>query len=388
MRFVLAFVFVVHGLIHFLGTASALKPGSVPQLSGKALVALPPLVGGVAWAVGGALFVAAAVLLLLGEAEWWRLAALALVVSQVMVVVAWPEAKAGTVANVIAAVAVLLAFSQARFEARAASEAAALLQLVPADEGAVVTREELAALPPPIARWLEASGVVGRPRATVVRLGQEGALRTAPGGAWMPATAEQVFSVGEPGFVWTTRVTMAKVLPVLGRDLYAEGHGHMLITLGGLVPLVDVRDERIDEGTLQRWLGELVWFPSAALSPHVKWTAIDERQALATMEYRGVKGEGRFTIDEQGRFVEMEAQRFLGGGADAKRERWVVPARAWRRFEGVLVPSEGEVLWRLADGDFAYYRWRLTDLVTGAAARQPLGGHEASQAPLVSLRAR
>lgn len=372
MRYALAVVFVLHGLIHFLGASSQLRPGSVPQLSGRTLIALPPLVSGISWAVAGALFIAAAVLLVLGQGEWWRVAAVAAVVSQVMVLVAWPEAKAGTVANVIAVVAVVLAAAMARFEAKAAAEVAALLARVPAGPAAVVTKAEVDALPAPIARWLDAAGVIGRPRATVVRLTQTGELRMAKDAAWLPATAEQVFTVVEPGFVWTTRVTMAKVLPVLGRDLYAGGRGHMRVTLAGLVPVVDATGATIDEGTLQRWLGELVWFPSAALSPHIQWAAIDERQAKATLEYGGVRGEGVFTIDERGRFVSMEALRFLGGGPEARRERWLVPATAWRRFDGVEVPVEGEVTWRLADGDFTYYRWRITSLVEGEGARTPL----------------
>jgi hypothetical protein len=70
------------------------------------------------------------------------------------------------------------------------------------------------------------------------------------------------------------------------------------------------------------------------------------------------------TIDELGRFNSMEAMRYFGGGPEAERERWFIPATSWRRIDGVEVPVVGEVTWKLAGGDFTYFRWRILDVQT------------------------
>ena len=43
--------------------------------------------------------------------------------------------------------------------------------------------------------------------------------------------------------------------------------------------------EKMDEATLQRYLGEMVWFPSALLNPYVSWEVIDPLSAKATVTY-------------------------------------------------------------------------------------------------------
>jgi hypothetical protein len=106
-------------------------------------------------------------------------------------------------------------------------------------------------------------------------------MRTGPDKPWMPVVAEQYFSVNPPGFVWSVNARMKGVLPIAGRDRYADGHGHMLIKLASLLTVADGVGAEIDQGAMLRYLGEIVWFPSAALSDSVSWEAIDERSARA-----------------------------------------------------------------------------------------------------------
>jgi hypothetical protein len=72
----------------------------------------------------------------------------------------------------------------------------------------------------------------------------------------MASDAEQFFTVDTPGFIWLVRTAMAG-MPVLGRDLFSDGQGSMEIRLAGLIPVVNVSNhERINESTIQRYLGE------------------------------------------------------------------------------------------------------------------------------------
>ncbi len=80
------------------------------------------------------------------------------------------------------------------------------------------------------------------------------------------------------------------------------------------------------------------------------------------MSHLGVQGSASFTFDDEGRFVSMTAKRYMGAGPDATLERWVIPATAWRRLDGVVVPVKGDVIWALEAGDFSYYRWEITEL--------------------------
>jgi hypothetical protein len=345
----------VHGLIHLLGVVKAFRLAEVAQL--------PPIGRGVGvlWLVAAALLVGAAGLLAARVGSWWLLAAPAIVLSQVLVVGAWSAARAGTVANLLLAVAVVLAWADARFQRDSDAAVRTLLAGVPAG-APVVTREALAGLPAPVARWLDSAGVVGRPRPRVVRLRQRGELRTAKDQAFMPARAEQYFTVDAPGFVWRVRVTMAKVVPVAGRDAYLAGRGRMLIAAGSLVPVVDATGEAIDQGSQLRYLAEIIWFPAAALAPWLRWEPIDDTSARALMTDGGRTVSAVFHFAADGRFLRMDAERYLGGGAEARLTPWYGVASAWRDVRGVRIPVAGVVGWTLPEGEFDYYRWTIDDV--------------------------
>ncbi|MFO7178730.1 MAG: hypothetical protein DIU78_008540 [Pseudomonadota bacterium] len=336
----------------------------VPQLGGRTLISLSEMgerVFALAWLVALAVLVGAALLRMGRHEAWWMVALVGVLISQCLIVVAWSDAKFGTIANASILVAVSISVAQARFGQRVDAEARALLARG-AGKGSILERAEIGGLPLPVQKWLVRSGVVGRERARTVRLKQRGDLRTKPGGAWMPARAEQYFSVEPPAFLWKVDTRMAGVLPIVGRDEYVDGRGNMLIKAAALVSVVDAADEKIDHGSMLRFLGEMVWFPSAATSPYVAWEAIDDTRAKATMRSGGSEASAVFTFDAQGRVVGLRAERYLGGGAEAALTPWVVSCSEYRRFEGVEVPSRGEVGWELASGYFAYYRWEILEV--------------------------
>jgi hypothetical protein len=267
----------------------------------------------------------------------------------------------GALAVVATAIA-LVAGATRRFHRANDDEARALLADARGSTDRLVEPRDLEKLPPSVRRWLEVSGTVGHARAVTVRLKQRGELRTAPDKPWMPVAAEQVFSVDPPGFVWTVNARMMGVLPIAGRDHYVAGQGRMLIKVASLFPVADGTGPEIDQGAMLRYLGEIVWFPSAALSDAISWEPIDARSARATMRFAGRSVSAVFAFDDQGRFASLTGQRYMGAGPDARLETWFIPATAWRKFCGVQVPVRGNAIWKLASGDFDYYRWEILDV--------------------------
>jgi Family of unknown function (DUF6544) len=372
---------ILHGAIHLLGYLKPWGVIAVPQLSGRTLVPLSEGMGravGLLWLLACLTLLAAGALRLMRDEVWWVVASVGLVLSQALIVLQWHDAKAGTVANLLILFAVVVAGATSRFKRDVDQEVRALLARAPAWPATVVHAEELKRLPAPVREWLEVSGVVGRERVHTVRLKQRGQLRTSPDQPWMPAEAEQYFSVDQPGFVWRVKVKMMRLLPIAGRDRYRDGKGHMLIKAASLVNVVNATGDKIDQGTLLRFLGEIVWFPSAALSPYITWESSDARSATATMRYGGVTASALFSFDERGRVSSISADRYLG--STGSLERWIIPATEWRVVRGVQIPVKGEVIWKLQGGDFSYYRWEIVDVEYN---RPEIYGHNAGNGEAV-----
>lgn len=374
MRTALTLLLLVHGAIHALGFLRWALRSPVRGLEGQLLRDLGPTgerIYGVFWLVALVLFLVAAVARVNESTVWWRPAIVALVLSQTLVVLAWRDARAGTIANVVLFLPILVSAAQTRFSTRVDTEARALLTAAREAPPTPIRAEELASLPAPVGRWLTRSGVVGGSRAETVRLRQEGALRTSPGGAWMPAHALQYFSVDEPAFVWRVETAIAGIVPISGRDRLAGGRGAMQILAGALVPIVDVDDDKIALGAMLRYLGEIIWFPSAALSRPIAWEPIDDRHARGVLRAAGSEVRAVFVFDEAGRVLRLEAERYMGGGDDAKVRPWMARCTEWKRVRGVEVPVEGDVAWNLPEGEFSYYRWRITDVETNVRSTYP-----------------
>jgi hypothetical protein len=364
MRFALAALLAVHGLLHLIGFV---RPWGLASPRGPATQSAPALnpaearAVGVLWLLACVAMLAAAALVLRGRAGWWVPAAAGLALSQALIIGAWSQARVGTLVNLLVLVPVVVAAAQGRFHRESEQAVLRLFDRVPAAAPKVVTREEIAPLPAPVRRWLEGSGVVGRERARVVRLRQRGWMRTSADQPWMAVEARQYFTVDQPAFVWMVDVVM-KHVPVVGRDSYQDGHGRMLIKAGGLITVADGAGDRTDQGTLLRFLGEIVWFPSAALAPYIRWEALDDASAKATMSYGGVTASAVFTFDDAGRVMLTTADRYMGAGPQSTLQRWEIPVRAWRSLGGVLMPVEGSATWKLPAGDFDYFRWEITEV--------------------------
>ena len=339
MRFAIAALLIVHGLLHLIGV---FRPA-------KAF-----------WIAAAIVFLLAGLLRALNRDEWWIAGALALVLSQALIILQWTDAKAGTIVNVLVASFVLVGFATARFHRENDRQVRALLERVPKQPASIVTQEELASLPPPVKRWLETSGVVGKPRARTVWLEQRGRLRPSATGPRMPARATQYFTLDDPAFIWMVDASMFGI-PIVGRDTLRDGRGHMFIQAAGLITVADGLGEKFDQGTVLRFLAELCWIPSGALAPWVRWEPIDERSARATISVPNLTTSAIFEFDQQGRLSGLSAKRYFNGET---LEDWFIPITEWKAFEGITVPSAGGAQWRLETGAFDYFQWEIIDLKT------------------------
>ncbi len=350
------FIVLLHGLIHLMGFAKAFNYAEISQLTQPISKA-----AGALWGLTALLFGVAAGLFIFKQEKWWMWALPAVLLSQFLIFTSWQDAKFGTVANLIAVAGIVTGFGQWSFNRMAAGETEALLtqkKVAPV----LVSQEKTAALPPIVQTWLRRSGVAGKPAVSTIRLEQTGEMRTTPDGKWMPVEAEQYFTVDPPGFVWLADVRMMPSVYLAGRDKYTDGRGHMLIKALSLVTVADAKGPETDQGTLLRFLGETVWFPSAILSDYIDWEPLDATSAKATMSWGGVTASGVFHFKENGDFQSFEADRYYDRNGTSTLERWYIEAKEWRDFDGVRLPAACEVTWKLEEGDFTWYRLEVTDV--------------------------
>lgn len=367
LKILFYFIVVVHGLIHLLGFFKAFDIGNITQLTTP--ISKPM---GVAWLVASVLILLTVLMNLMNYRYWSVIAIIALVLSQIVIFTAWGDAKFGTIANVVILLVALPALGDWMFSDRVADEQKNLLEQVSGPADRVLQDKDFQQQPDIVQTWLKNSGVAGKPDVTFVRLKQTGEMKTEPDGSWMDFSAVQYFDVKNTSFNWKVDVKMMPLVTLTGRDKLQNGKGEMLIKLLSLVNVVNEKgSEQINTGSLTRFLGEICWFPSAALNENITWEEIDETSAKATLTTEDQQVSGIFRFGKNGEMKLFEADRYYGGAEDAEMQKWVVKAEEYKTFSGYRIPNRLTVTWKLPDGDFTWLKLEITDMEVNRFERYP-----------------
>jgi hypothetical protein len=229
--------------------------------------------------------------------------------------------------------------------------------------GQVITTDMLADLPTPVQRYLTFSGVIGRVPTQTVRLKYRGKFRLARDKPWMQLDADQYYTTTPPAFQWNARFRMFGVPFMVGSDTYKDSHGHMFGKLLGLKTIFDARGPEMDMGTMLRYLQEAAWFPTAFLNrDYFTWSAVDDHAADVTFTDGGKSVTARMFFDDQGRYMNFIAQRYMESGGTYRMGTWAAPMIEYGHFSGLNVPVSGYGTWYLPEGDLPYITLRVSEI--------------------------
>lgn len=97
-------IIFIHGLIHLMGGFNELGLAKIKELSGKTLLSVSgnmQTILGVTWFIAVAMFLISAFALITNQ-QWWKSITIAsVIISQVLILIWWPDAKWGTIANIL-----------------------------------------------------------------------------------------------------------------------------------------------------------------------------------------------------------------------------------------------------------------------------------------------
>jgi hypothetical protein len=357
MKMALAALICLHGLIHLFGFLKAYGLGEFPMLTENY-----SRIHGLIWLLASVLFLLALFFLFMNPGVWPWLGLLAVILSQILIALSWSDAKHGSWINLLLFMVVISHIAENRFNARVENE---VRQLFAEQEESLKLPDYstgMRYLPPAVENWIQRSGFTGDHEIRKVHLKQSGKMRTSPGGRWMQFTAEQWFSLKEPGFVWKTRVKMIGPIFLSGRDRLISGNGSMDILLASVIPVVREKDDpKIDQGTKIRFMAEICWFPPAAREPYLHWEPLENNSARASFsEDRSISGV--FQFNSSGEMISFQAERYMGSGENARKQTWKVNNSSYAEFGKVRIPDKSEVFWVLEEGEFHWLSLEITEI--------------------------
>lgn len=360
MRTAFIVFMIAHGAIHLFGFFKAFGLAKMDQLH----VAIGrPL--GAAWLLAALAFGASAALLASSSPRWWIVGAVAVVLSQVVIVSSWRDARFGTIANVLALVPIAVAALDMRagsLRSRYEREAARTVSV--ALSAPTVTGSDLAPLPPLVQTWLRRVGVVGRARVRNVRARFHGTFRGKPDAAWMPFRSVQVNTFEVPSRLFFMEATMFGV-PVDAFHRYVGPSATMEVRAAGLVDVQNARGAEMNQAETVTMFNDLcVLAPAAILDAGVRWEPVDARSLRATWTYAGHTIRATLSFDAAGDLVGFVSndRAMSSDGVTFRHVPWSTPLSDYREINGVRIAHHGVATWLAPEGEIEYGRFDLSTL--------------------------
>ncbi len=263
----------------------------------------------------------------------------------------------------------LVAFGNSRWQAATKAQMARLeAARVPMPAGRYAARE-IDGLPAPVQRYFRAVLTDGQPfiAAATFELAGKFNMSATGGQQWKPFTSWQRAVTHRPGFLWNGRVAVLPGLVAHVHDSYIAGVGTLHAAMLGLFTVANVQGgDETARGELMRYFAEMAWYPTALLpSQGVRWEAVDERSANATLVDGPITLTLLFRFDEAGLITSIHADArgaSLGKDGVMVMLPWECSVSNYERRDGMMVPTHGEAAWMRPEGPKPYFIGRLTSL--------------------------
>ncbi len=354
MRIVLILLFILHGLIHFMGFVKAFTVGNTAE-SANVLLKIVGLI----WLLTGLLFMVSASIILLKREGWPIIAILAVIASQILILTVWSDAKYGTLVNLIILLTASVAFGTERFEKRYRTDvrtANASTEII--DE--MMTAKDIETLPPVVQKYLRYVGAVGKPKVYNVKIKFEGEMRDR-GKDWFKFTSEQYnfFEVPTRLFFMKAKV---KKLPINGYHKYTKDGAFMSIKLLSLFPVVTNDKPELFPTETVTFFNDLCLFaPSALIDDRIRWKVIDEQSVRATFTTNATSISAILHFNEKGQLVNFVSNDRYSVD-EMKAFPFSTPASVYRNTNGYNLPAYGEAIWHYPDGQFVYGKFNVKSI--------------------------
>lgn len=252
----------------------------------------------------------------------------------------------------IAALASLVAYASNRTEQDIQAHHDRIARVGTANPSVPFQSDSLERLPEPVQRYFDYVFVEAPEPIGFVEVTMSGDFRRPLTESFAPTTAEQTFSLGTPGLMFSARTTVAPGVWARAYDAYSNGEMEMKAKIMSALTVVDESESpELNRISLRRWLLESPLYPSALLpGGPVRWEAIDGLHARAIVEADGLEASMVATFRPDGSLASFDAEEdgdlttsYHGSGEHAERTDY-------RLVDGTMIPH-GFTIARAAGGE-------------------------------------
>jgi hypothetical protein len=358
-RSIFIFVTLIHGLIHFMGFAKAFNYATITQLTKEITKTT-----GVVWLSTGLLFLICLALYLLKKDSWAYFAVIAVILSQLLILNNWQDARFGTIANVLILVVTIIGFFEIKFKNEYRNEVKIGLEDSKNRLNANLTEADISLLPVLVQNYIRYTKCLDKPKVNNFKINFSGKIRNREKGVWMPLLSEQYNFIPTPTRLFFLDATM-NYLPVAGFHCFKNGVAFMDIRLLSIFKVEYQSGAVMDTSETVTFFNDMCCMaPATLIDKRIQWSEANNNKVKATFTNNNITIAAWLYFNEKSElvnFVSEDRSAVEKDGTIAKH-KWSTPLRDYKHINGYLLASYAETIYSYSDGDFTYATFTLKDI--------------------------
>jgi len=356
MRYIFLALIFLHGAIHLMGFAKAFGYARMEQLQAEI-----SRTAGIFWLLASLLFVLSGAALV-ARADWWSWVAFAaILLSTILVISCWQDAKFGTIANIVILAGAIIGYSTANYHHTYEKEVSNGLNQTSAHPAGLLTEADLVELPEPVRKYIRYTGAVGKPKVANFKIEFNGKIRKSEQSAWMPFASEQYNFMETSTRLFFLNAVM-KGLPVAGFHCFRNGDAFMDIRLLSLfkVQYQSGREMGIAE-TVTFFNDMCCMAPATLIDKRIEWLESDSTSVKARFSNNGIAITARLYFNEKGELTNFVSDdRYAAGENNTMhRLKWSTPLKEYKLVDGFTLATSAEAIYAYPEGDLCYGTFSL-----------------------------
>jgi hypothetical protein len=351
---------IIHGLIHLMGFVKAFNLSKVEQLkldiSRKA---------GVLWLLTAILFVINAVVFYFKMEYWWIPGSAGIIISQVLIIMSWKDAKFGTIANVILIVPLIMGFAEFQpggFKYEFQNRVQVGLNNYYSPE--ILTDEDLKDLPLPVKKYLIYTGAVGKEKIQNFKAVFRGGIKPSPDSDFLNFVSTQYNFIDEPARIFYIQSKLYSI-PFDGLHVYVGPDAVMRIKIASLFQIVNAKGPEMNKSETVTLFNDMcLMAPATLIDKHIEWEIIDSLNVKARFTNQGNTVSAILSFNPKGELVDFSSKDRYES-ADGKifnNYEWTTPVAEYREIVGRRIAANAELLWHKPTGKFCYGKFELVNI--------------------------
>lgn len=233
-----------------------------------------------------------------------------------------------------------------------------------------ITPDDIRHLPAILQKYLNFTGVIGKPQTNNIRLRFAMKLRSKPDAPWMTLKVQQFSFFDIPTRLFHMKASMMGI-PATGLHHYHNGNATMEIKLFSLIPVIKASGNEMNVSETVTFFNDMCCLaPATLLNKTVRWTEVDNLSVTGELMINGITVSARLIFKETGElvnFISEDRYCYMPDGT-FKKFRFTTPLGNFREYNGILLPSTAKAVWDYPEGEFCYGEFELLE----AACNSPL----------------